>query len=317
MHDNNQRQLYIKLDDPLDLFFKMEKASFFSNAKQNESGGIDLPRNGSPGTGNIVIIGNTGSGKSTLAMQLAKKCCENRHKFAAYVSLELSPEEVLCKADSLGWMDFFLPYSYVGKTLMDELKNAKDNTSAPYPFLCPRNNKKPESRDVNCDHYLSKSAGAKCKTCNLPVQNRKCRDYTIRAEIENDEICGKIATCSHRPRCEKDLCNFPVLGKHAQRFVLMPLLSPQPFERNSEKGNDGLFEQRFKELDKLLTAAQEARNRPDSEFDLCMVCVDSLNVLGRQTLTRDQLHALFDLFRRRETIGVFVVEQDDAKAAAS
>lgn len=46
--------------------------------------------------------------------------------------------------------------------------------------------------------------------------------------------------------------------------------------------------------------------------DLALVCIDSLNVFGSSRgLTRDHLEALFDLFRRYKTIGLFVVEEND------
>jgi KaiC/GvpD/RAD55 family RecA-like ATPase len=52
---------------------------------------------------------------------------------------------------------------------------------------------------------------------------------------------------------------------------------------------------------------------PSGPFDksLAIVCIDSLNVLGTGGLTRDHLAALFDLFKRRQVIGVFVVEENE------
>ena len=58
---------------------------------------------------------------------------------------------------------------------------------------------------------------------------------------------------------------------------------------------------------------EETHHWPSGPFDksLAVVCIDSLNVLGTGGLTRDHLAALFDLFKRRQVIGVFVVEENE------
>ena len=78
-----------------------------STNKKGEIGGIILPTDENPGTGNIVIRGKPGTAKSTFALQMAiagtvDKEVQN-NCMSIYLSLEESPENVITKSSAFGW----------------------------------------------------------------------------------------------------------------------------------------------------------------------------------------------------------------------
>jgi len=78
-----------------------------SRNKTGEIGGIILPEDENPGTGNIVIRGKPGTAKSTFALQMAIAATVDKevhnNSMSIYLSLEESPENVITKANAFGW----------------------------------------------------------------------------------------------------------------------------------------------------------------------------------------------------------------------
>jgi len=124
MSSNNKR---IVLGYPLDLLFNrncflsdyitalkkhdelIKVPDGFENIRDNGRGGIILPSDDNPGTGNIVIRGKPGTAKSTLALQVAIAATLNQEIdnscLSIYLSLEESPDNVKTKADLFGWAE--------------------------------------------------------------------------------------------------------------------------------------------------------------------------------------------------------------------
>lgn len=107
--------------------------------------------------------------------------------------------------------------------------------------------------------------------------------------------------------------------KNSKPRVLLPLLSPRSV-LPADIASDKLFWERYHQLENLLAGAQYLRDhREDKGVDqnwkdipeLRLVCIDSLNVFGDRLLEREELFRLFDLFKRYQTIGVFIVETSD------
>jgi KaiC/GvpD/RAD55 family RecA-like ATPase len=119
--------------------------------------------------------------------------------------------------------------------------------------------------------------------------------------------------------------------------VIIPKLSPRNLD-NSDEISNSLFWTRFQQLERLLIAAENLRKIPqplikhctgkiiesherDSEshqkYDLRVVVIDSINVMGNQQLSREQLFRIFDLFKRYNMIGIFIVEDDEKQEAKS
>jgi hypothetical protein len=100
--------------------------------------------------------------------------------------------------------------------------------------------------------------------------------------------------------------------------VLLPLLSPRSVVHDPET-SDKLFWERYRQLEALLAAAKTLRDKPlcegEKRFNLRLICIDNLNVFGDHPLTREEMHRIFDLFRRYETIGVFVLENEEGEFA--
>ena len=68
--------------------------------------------NGSPGTGNIVILGEPGTGKTTLALHIAAMCAlreENGNIFSAYITLEENYARLKEKGKHFGWDSYIQP----------------------------------------------------------------------------------------------------------------------------------------------------------------------------------------------------------------
>jgi len=86
-------------------------------------GGIRLPSEDDPGTGNIIIRGKPGTGKTTLALQIATSCygqgttCQyaiaNNYFLATYISFEQPIEFVYTKACHFGWQQYLRPITHL------------------------------------------------------------------------------------------------------------------------------------------------------------------------------------------------------------
>ena len=294
---------HITLGDPLDQLLNQAQCDFTPKGYESEltetvevighSGGLVLPQPGSCGTGNVVIMGGAGSGKSTLAMQLAHRCVLNPNLYAAYISLEESSRQILFKASKMGWLPYFTPVSYFpGKKvkpnddrMMENLREILEGSPTDRrDFICPRTGMPPGSNDPK-----------ECKDYGFCAQHLRCKEHWILEDLSKQE-------------------DSPEKWIEPYRKVIMPLVSPPAFRRDQAISREELFWERFNQLEQLLRAAQRLRKEGGDKAhpNLCMVCIDSLNVLGERTLTREALFAIFDLFKRYEMLGVFVVEKEES-----
>lgn len=70
-------------------------------------GGITLPFEGDPGTGNIIIRGKPGTAKSTLALQIACTAAQKGNNISSfYITIEESPKNIIKKCEHFGWAKF-------------------------------------------------------------------------------------------------------------------------------------------------------------------------------------------------------------------
>lgn len=111
---------------------------------KGEIGGIILPTEENPGTGNIVIRGKPGTAKSTFALQMAiaatavdKEVQNNCMSF--YLSLEESPENVIIKAEAFGWDEKCLIVNQLND--LSELSSLKDYAEELATILKTKNSK--------------------------------------------------------------------------------------------------------------------------------------------------------------------------------
>lgn len=98
--------------------------------------------------------------------------------------------------------------------------------------------------------------------------------------------------------------------------VLLPMLSPRGIaERPTSQRS--LFWERMGQIEMLLKGAnwilrnQSPKDRAEKCSDICpirVVCIDGLTALGEAPLTRQELHEVFELFRRNQILGVFTAE---------
>jgi KaiC/GvpD/RAD55 family RecA-like ATPase len=104
-----------------------------------------------------------------------------------------------------------------------------------------------------------------------------------------------------------------------QHHVLVPSLSPRSLSFH-EQENGQLFWNRYQQLEKLLSGAKylrENKEKIQKELnqiyipDIRVVCIDSLNVFADKLLNREELFRIFDLLKKYETIGIFIVEEDE------
>jgi KaiC/GvpD/RAD55 family RecA-like ATPase len=300
----------IVLGEPLDQMLNAEcKYPFQLEVPDIASGpgGLLRPTPYSPGTGNIVIRGRAGSGKSTLALQiLCEAVRRNNNTYGAYISLEESQAGIFEKAIDYQWSPYVWPLNRTFpveaaatvEQLAGDLKSILE-----HPMLCqalgiltnPR-----RSSDDRDEWYEDSSVSRDLSRC--PYDSKDNRP------------------CSFRRRCYTAEEDWPKVHSHDEDdkefvkspgIVILPKLLPRPFEQGSHPSEqEDLFWRRYRQLDNLLSAAKHLRSREN--YDLALVCIDSLNVLGVGELTRDHLSALFDLFKRRQMLGVFAVEENES-----
>lgn len=95
--------------------------------------------------------------------------------------------------------------------------------------------------------------------------------------------------------------------------IILPKLSPRGISPDMNSVTDSIFLQRIGELQKFLRAisAYNARERGRSAKDrwpmVKLVVIDSLDVFGEKTLTREEINRLFMLFKQYGIIGVFTM----------
>lgn len=101
-------------------------------------------------------------------------------------------------------------------------------------------------------------------------------------------------------------------GKSVPQIIL-PKLSPRGISPLAGAETDSIFLKRIGELQKLLRAisAYNARERGKEQVDrwpfVKLVVIDSLDVFGERTLTREEINRLFMLFKQYGIIGVFTM----------
>jgi KaiC/GvpD/RAD55 family RecA-like ATPase len=230
-------------------------------------GGIVLPDEHGPGTGNIIIRGRPGTGKSTLALQMAVACpSEPNNYIAAYFSLEERAENILTKAKFFGWEKDIKRVCQL--TPLDEFSNPEEYGETLLNILT--------QKEKECPFFNSD-----IDSCI------NCSGRTNHKQHETDNL----------------------------KCVIVPSLSPRSLgvKKDSE---DSLFWIRYHELEKLLIGAKWLREQSKYKgkiSELRVVVVDSLNVFGDQLLSREELYGLFDLFKKYQVIGIFVVEEDEGQ----
>lgn len=95
--------------------------------------------------------------------------------------------------------------------------------------------------------------------------------------------------------------------------IILPKLSPRGISPVAGAEADSIFLKRIGELQKLLRAisAYNARERSEALEDrwpiVKLVVIDSLDVFGERTLTREEINRLFMLFKQYGIIGVFTM----------
>jgi len=233
---------------------------------------FNLPGKGPPALGNVVICGKAGSGKSTLALQMAVACTRAPNECSAvHISLEEPAEGTINKAKSFGW-----------ESAIHEVKHI---------------------------HRVSETATpeelAKVLKAILLQPAPDCA-------VHEDKLLS-TAQCprreTHGTRLEGD--GDGAVGPQVLAFSL----APPSLVSASDQGM--VFRDRYRQMQRLLSAVEALneglKKAPDAKKavnvrPVSLVSIDSLNVFGTQPFVREEVHRLFDLFRRHKIMGVFVVE---------
>lgn len=223
------------------------------------------------GTGNIVIQGKPGTGKSTLAMQIAVMATLRFNNYnSVYLSLEEPETNVIEKAKLLNWNKYFRQIKHLH--LVEEASS------------------------------LSEFSGYLKSILTQPKKTKK---------TEEIERCPFFAPGGTMDACQGRDKHLPI--KDITNRVILPSLSPRNLSVLDEATKDSLFWKRYKQIESLFKAYKELRESQSKSEQkirrIGVVIVDSLNVFGDRPLTRVELFRLFDLFRRYQIIGVFIVEE--------
>ena len=105
--------------------------------------------------------------------------------------------------------------------------------------------------------------------------------------------------------------------------LLLPKLSPRGISPDASVKEDTIFLQRIDELQKLLRAiqaynmGQREKKYADREPLVKLVAIDSLDVFGERTLTREEINRLFMLFKQYGIIGVFTMGNTGSESLTS
>ncbi len=95
--------------------------------------------------------------------------------------------------------------------------------------------------------------------------------------------------------------------------IILPKLSPRGISPDAGTQGDSVFLQRIEELQKLLRAIsaynnqERMKDRKEKSALVKLVVIDSLDVFGERTLTREEINRLFMLFKQYGIIGVFTM----------
>ncbi len=95
--------------------------------------------------------------------------------------------------------------------------------------------------------------------------------------------------------------------------IILPKLSPRGISPDTGTKGDSVFLQRIEELQKLLRAIssynsqERSKNGKEKGALVKLVVIDSLDVFGERTLTREEINRLFMLFKQYGIIGVFTM----------
>lgn len=95
--------------------------------------------------------------------------------------------------------------------------------------------------------------------------------------------------------------------------IVFPKLSPRGISPDTSAKEDFIFLQRIEELQKLLRAIstynmrERAKEAELREPFVKLIVIDSLDVFGERTLTREEINRLFMLFKQYGIIGVFTM----------
>ena len=274
-----------------------------------EPGGLVLPSPGVPGTGNVVIRGCAGTGKSTLALQiLCEAARRNEDLCAAYISLEETQAHVFEKSREYGWSPYVWP-----------LNRAFPVDAAASTVELASNLREILDRPMACraSGVPMRPIGETWTFGKTPFEVRDC-PYGNTLE----------RTCPFRHRCDTARDDHQKLHHNGETdvrefvehpgIVILPQLLPRPFDPEDVAQDEAsIFWARYRQLDDLLRAAEHLETqRPTTNSaapfrNTRLVCIDSLNVFGAGGLTRDHLAALFDLFKRRQILGILVVEENE------
>ena len=115
------------------------------------------------------------------------------------------------------------------------------------------------------------------------------------------------------------------LYKKEQKIVpqmVFPKLSPRGISSDAGVREDAIFLERIDELQKMLRAIhayntkERNKNNQDRNPLVKLVVIDSLDVFGEKTLTREEINRLFMLFKQYGIIGVFTMGSVDYDSLA-
>jgi KaiC/GvpD/RAD55 family RecA-like ATPase len=249
------------------------------NSKESPSfHSVDV-ENETTGSGNILIKGRPGSGKSTLALQMAVACTfPPNHYSSVYISFEESIRDIQIKAKGFNWQKKIYPIRYI-----DGIDDSSTPEDIAYSLL-------------------------KCMTQPDECVFKQSSKYDQSTEFNPDQCtmhCNNVF--GHNEKDQKG-----TQQKLYEPRVFLPLLSPRGLFSEGQT-RDELFWERYRQLERLLTGIECLRKESISNAGIPpirMVCIDSLNVLGDDRLSRNELFKLFDLLKSKGVIGVFTAEQE-------
>ena len=234
--------------------------------------GLRVPGDGQAGTGNIVICGPPGSGKSTLALQFAVQSARRPENSAVSAYISLESTPAEIRQKAK-------PFGWDEHLL--EACHLHDLTENASPDLLAR------------------------ALLDLLTQPKNCAMRQL--ELQRVAPSPKVRSGPGHKH-----------SKHVRPKVLISSVTPRPVGESAT--DEPLFWKRYKQIKALLSAGQKLRRwKFDREealsqvnYLLPLVVLDGLNMLTGAPLTREEMHQLFRLFRRHETIGLLVTESSQS-----
>jgi KaiC./DnaB-like helicase C terminal domain. len=136
--------------------------------------------------------------------------------------------------------------------------------------------------------------------CDYPsAQNREWNEYDAGS---NEELEAMFRNVLYKDKSHKIIPQ-----------IVFPKLSPRGISPDTSAKEDFIFLQRIDELQKLLRAISTYNMRERTkeaelrEPFVKLVVIDSLDVFGERTLTREEINRLFMLFKQYGIIGIFTM----------